>query len=80
MKEIKRSDLFELIYNKLCENDIECGRYKSITINGVTIYYTSYNRCNDFWIEFFDKNILISSFRIYETDYIYFDYQMYKII
>ena len=87
MKEITKAELLESILNELVENDVKYGSdVKHISINGITLYYTSYN-CYDkvlddgeFWIDFNRDTKSVCTFRSYKTNYIYFDYTMYEII
>lgn len=85
MKQITKAKLLELIIDRLRKTEDKEHRY--ITINGITIYYTSYNihslkrvDVNDFYIDFARNNLYICTFYSFETKYIRLDNTMYEII
>ena len=88
MKQITKKELFEMIIKSLRENANLYGddMFKIIRLNGITIYYTHYKAYkgrledDDFYIDFYDNDVLSCGFRSYETEYLYFDYTMYEII
>ena len=82
MKQITMKELKNKITDKLDEN-LEC-EYFFITINGVTINFSSYeiiNLENDYFtIDFYYKGILSGSYRCWQTPIIYFNYEVYEIV
>ena len=87
MKKITKKELFELVNERLRENEKIYAEetHNIIMLNGITIYYTYYNAYidfsdDDFVLHFYDNDGLSCVFRSYETEYVYFDYNMYEII
>ena len=88
MKKVTKEKLFEIVCERLRENEKKYAdeTHKIIILNGITIYYTYYDLYTefsddfDFAIHFSDNDGLCCVFRSYETEYIYFDYTTYEII
>ena len=88
MTQITTKELYEMIAKSLCENErIYSGDdFKAIHLNGVLIFYTTYvieYECldsDDFTIHFFDESGTSCIYHSCETEFIYFNYNWYKII